>query len=526
MTEHLKQGKGRSDITKKPVSGVQVVYTAACVFVLILIFAAICIAVKTILVSRSLWLDEAMLAESVITRSLGELFASPLLNVQSAPFLYLFAVKILTMLFGSSETVLRVFSFLGYLGTIVLTSLLLKKAFRINMLIALTGACLVASFVYFVRYANEFKPYMSDGFFVLLILYLYHLYLKQAIGLKTMTACMAVSLWFANSVCFFVAAILMWEFLAALHTKNWTNLRPIIISGLIVTASFMLNYYIWLRPVAEGGIMTDFWRDYEFKILTYHIEDFKRNFKLVSRLFVIFFQSKFLYIIMAFAGFVFALVKKDRITIVAGIAMILLLFASNFSRYPIVFRMMMFFYILIIIYSMVAIGRLRFIKSKYIDIILKTLVVLVMLYGNYGLYVLWEPQNVYINGEEANGLIEYVRDNIKEDELVYVLPHAMHIFKYKNNYNEAIIGNFTKPNVLAGCYSTKDLIFEEIEMILESGKNCYILVSHTRPDRYTNLLAELTKYGKLRLVMEIKETPLFYFVPDKAKAAAFLDARR
>ena len=53
--------------------------------------------------NRSLWIDEAMLANSILTRSFADLVKEPLMNGQSAPVGYLYLQKIITSIFGTAE---------------------------------------------------------------------------------------------------------------------------------------------------------------------------------------------------------------------------------------------------------------------------------------------------------------------------------------------------------------------------------------------------------------------------------------
>src|SRR5215831_14681195 len=62
--------------------------------------------------NASLWLDELALSESILDRSVLDLLRRPLALGQSAPAGFLVAVKVSTMLFGTSELALRLPSFL------------------------------------------------------------------------------------------------------------------------------------------------------------------------------------------------------------------------------------------------------------------------------------------------------------------------------------------------------------------------------------------------------------------------------
>ena len=67
--------------------------------------------------SYPLWMDEASLAINILNKDIFEFFA-PLEHHQSAPFLFLFCTKALTLFFDTSENVLRIIPFLASLGDI------------------------------------------------------------------------------------------------------------------------------------------------------------------------------------------------------------------------------------------------------------------------------------------------------------------------------------------------------------------------------------------------------------------------
>ena len=77
--------------------------------------AGIVTGIRILLAGRSLWLDEAWLAEGIVTRDLLHLLSSSLPNIQSAPGGYLMVVKLLTLLLGESENVLRLYSLFSFL---------------------------------------------------------------------------------------------------------------------------------------------------------------------------------------------------------------------------------------------------------------------------------------------------------------------------------------------------------------------------------------------------------------------------
>lgn len=523
-------------MTKQMDDRSDVLYKAGCVTLLFLTLIVVTIGLKVLLLQRSLGQDEAMLAESILTRGVWELFATPLLNNQSAPFLYVIAVKILTILQGPSEIVLRLCSFLAYLGALVLTGVMLRRLLRVNMLLSLTGVCLFASLLLVVRYATELKPYMGDAFFVLLVLCVYGFYLQQKAGWKVTTAVLIVVLWCSHPACFFVAAVLTVEFLRALFSKNRSRLCPVIIAGIMVSISFMLNYFALLKPMTDEGYMTNFWSMFAFRLFSLHGADWINNFGILSFLFKNGFGQVYaIYVLLGAIGLIVSIARKDLAAIATGTALLLLLGASSFSFYPVADRLMMFIYALIIIYAMVCLSHNWLKMKKALRLVIQTVVILVLLWGNVGIYRLYYPENVYMYSDETTEIIEYVQQNIQEGESLYVFYFAVPVFKYKNNYNTAIVGKSDKTNVILGSLLGGDSVLDsvdpekaqaELEMLLSNVDNCYILLTLIHKDRYSLILKGLQQCGSLTQVKNINNTLLLYFTPDKDKVETYLETHQ
>jgi hypothetical protein len=116
----------------------------------------------------SLWLDELSLSESILNRSLRDLLVRPLTLGQAAPPGFLTAVKISTMLFGTSELALRLPSFL-----VTLASLFFFAAVARRYLSGWTAVFATALFAIgfpFVHYGAEMKQYAGDIAVALLLL--------------------------------------------------------------------------------------------------------------------------------------------------------------------------------------------------------------------------------------------------------------------------------------------------------------------------------------------------------------------
>jgi hypothetical protein len=124
--------------------------------------------------ARSLWLDEAFLAESLTTRGPVELVSEPLAYSQSAPLGWLLAVRSVVAVAGTSEQALRLVPLLCGLAALPLAWLLARRLLPAGAESAAVPVvvALVALSPPLIGYSNELKPYSADVAAVLLVVVL------------------------------------------------------------------------------------------------------------------------------------------------------------------------------------------------------------------------------------------------------------------------------------------------------------------------------------------------------------------
>ncbi|MBC7374771.1 MAG: glycosyltransferase family 39 protein, partial [Frankiales bacterium] len=109
---------------------------------------------------RSLWLDEALIARSLVSRDYVGLVSSPLQGDQAGPVLWLWSTRLSLDLFGDGERALRLVPLLGGLAALVLTWRMAKRLLPdVLVPVALLVTVLSPSLLYF---SNEVKPYSVD----------------------------------------------------------------------------------------------------------------------------------------------------------------------------------------------------------------------------------------------------------------------------------------------------------------------------------------------------------------------------
>lgn len=154
-------------------------------YILLILLAGVVI--RLISLNQSLWLDEATSA-LVARMSIGDMFTK-FLPSDFHPPLYYLLLRYWSMIFGSSEVVLRIPSLIFGVGTIYLTYLIGKKLFSKN--VGLTASLLLATSGLAVYYSQEARMYSMASFLVALAIYLYienrYLFLSLTIAAIGMT---------------------------------------------------------------------------------------------------------------------------------------------------------------------------------------------------------------------------------------------------------------------------------------------------------------------------------------------------
>jgi len=478
----------------------------------IFVYASIGIVVISIIViivmyvkGRSLWADEAMLARSIVSRNWFELLVPPLDDDQSAPVLYVIAVKLIGSIFDYSEFSLRIFSLLTLIGLLICEKIFLKKVLNYSnyqtAFVIVVSALLPA----YIWYSNELKPYVSDAFFVVLSILLQFYFTQGKLKLSALTVLYILILGFSTPTIFFIGGILLSEFLSAAFNKNKKSLLFIFLSGIIVLAVFCLYYYWWMLPVLEP--MKAFWS--RSKNILEGISKIIRIFSPMGNS-----DSSFVMFFVPFALLgIFSLIKsKNKIAYSVALSLFFIFLASLIGYWPMTARLWLFLPAIVLIFTPIGTDIIHDkIKNRKITGTMEfsffSVIVIFLLINCLG-YI---GDKTYYKTQEINPLIYYVQGNIKEDEKLYVYPNAIPAFEFKNGYTTTKIGNVDNDNIIFGINGnewSENSLGNELLTILENEKTYLIFQHYGDIDRG---IAVLRNYGTLTEVMNVHDTPLYYF---------------
>ena len=481
---------------------------AADILGLLIIFAGIGVSIFMNCVGRTLWLDEAMLAYSFSKRSLFTLTSGIFEWDQSAPVLYLYLVKLLTLVFGNTEFVLRSFSIFSYVLVLFLSWFAAKRLFRIKYPILVSA--FLANMNFLLQYSNMFKQYLSECIWVLLVLVVYYLYKEKGLAWWKMALADMIFLWGANPACFFIGGILLYEFLAGVFTKEKMAVRNSILTGVGVGGSFLCYYFYWLRGTAQSATMQSYWENADFPLIPKSIADLKMAQSMIYEIFITFREARIFITALVVAALLLGIFwERNRYCRVIALGFLVALFASSIHMFPIADRLWCFSFPLFTILAFYAVDKMA-VSSRKAELVAVFLMFTLMLTNN-GILVYRHAENVFWKGEEANQPIAYLQEHVEEGEKVYVYYQSIPVTKYKIGYDTQHIGKGTQDNII---WATDTLDKEDakgdISRVLKEER-CYILASHAPTERIGPLLDAASEQGSLEIVLDEYETPLYYY---------------
>ncbi|MEY8335587.1 glycosyltransferase family 39 protein [Lachnospiraceae bacterium 47-T17] len=469
------------------------------------IIASFITVIRIWMINRSFWVDEAMLVWSFNTDSLWDILRNGLAWDQSAPLGYVAFIKLFIKIFGNTEMALRVTSIFAFLLMLLLVYLICKKIF--NFEYPLICVAFISCNQILLQYTNEFKPYMLDCFLVLLTIYLFFLY-KKGLKDRWWIVCNIFIIIFSNPACFMLAAILMYDFFLSLKKNNKQEVIHVFKIGLLFLATFLIYYFLWLQKTATNEYMIQYWEEKKLPIFPTNFEKLGILRNLLLEIFNVWGINKGFIASLSILSLIISVIKRNRYILISFIALLIAGIASNLGFFPIAVRLWLFIYPLLSIIAFVCLSELLHNTCKKTAIIV-LFIMFTLVLQNTGLQCYANIDVAYYKGEEANNLIKYVKENIKENETLYISYWGIPALAYKNGYTSNCIGETTRENIIRG---TREYDFmNDFSKIIESD-NCYIILYHE--DRRNILIENLKPYGYVETILIDHETYLFYFTSD------------
>ncbi|MBE5847915.1 MAG: hypothetical protein E7300_09600 [Lachnospiraceae bacterium] len=458
----------------------------------------------------NLWHDEAMLAYSICNRSLPELLTQPLAYNQSAPILYIVIVKLFATVFGTSEFILRLPSWLSFAALLAVYYMMAKRICNHKAPLLETAA--LSCIPILISYSCEFKQYTTEAFAVLLVFLLYGLYRAGKFSWPVMILSGGLCILLGNPVCFLLGGILTYHFLEGiLLAEKRVQIRQSIYGGMIVLAIFAAYYFYWLRPVIMDGYMVDFWTDFKLvcgdrKEILHSLVLIRDILNKLGPLWIVVTAGALAAVLMA----AFMKTQKCMVVMVTLLCAIITAAASLMGRFPLKDRMFVFAYPLLLLLCFEILNRLweKVAAAGVVTIIFA----IAFMISNCGFVSYLTPESFIFSREEIRTQVEFLRDHIEADEKCYVYYDALPAFWYENGYDNDSIGQYQHNLIWGKGFFHNGDNQADIDLVKSLDK-VYILICHRNSsgDRYSELLLQLQESGSLGLVMENYDTPIYYY---------------
>ena len=510
---------GMAEEVRKPAMPAWLTKTVAALLILVCL-CGIGTSIGVNAVNRSLWLDEAMLADSFSNRTLANLWDGAFDNKQIAPLGWLYFEKLLTVIFGNTEFVLRLGSLLAYALTIGLLYYIVRKMLHAPLILSLAAAALFANLPYTLEYSNVFKQYISEGLYVLIALIAFDKYRKGRISTWALCLIWVAAVWFSNPVCFIEGGCLIVEGVCALKEKDGKKLLRIVIIGACILASFLIHYFFWIHQASVVDAMQSDWASDAFLLFPHTRGQLFSEAKMIHSVYIPFDRAEIPMLILTGITILLAFVQHKNhvlLWIIGGCVVALL--ASSFNFFPMAPRVWFFFIPTMIVFCFGGIADLTEVIRKkgwnrILITVVSTVLPVVLALMVAGMINYWkDPESAYWQGEETNDQVDWLRENLQSGEDAYVYILAGFGFKYRNGYNNNSIGRY-KDNLIYGnmCFTEEDDCETELKTILDHD-SIYIATSHLldAETRLKRLLEGIRREGYLQMVLYKHSTPLFWY---------------
>ena len=433
-----------------------------------LLILAVALPARLALMNRSLWLDEAWVANSIHEPTWRGMFFFDRF-VQTSPPLYLAVSRVLTAILGSREWCFRVVAWLAASGSVVVASLAFRRLFDLPLTAA--GAAILALDYWSVKYAQQAKQYGTDMFAAALLLWLLVRFLQQGrsrrdLALLCAAAMLCVLLSFP--AVFWFPAIVLAALLPTRQSAPWPRAA---VAAASLSAALALLYFVFVRPNPVGAFASS-WDVLQGYLRPSHPFASARDlFLAFAELFVphAFPASKVLafpLVALALAGFIRAVVslrgsEKALAVLLAGAAPLATAIALSFLHqypllvYPRVLLWSLPSLALLILYALDPAARWLAVRVRPRTVLIPTLTACLLAAVFADLFLVSRPTPT----EDNRQAIEFIRSQIGPSGVLYVhagMSQQLAYYQWSLPWNPArvYVGNTDWPC----CFLNRDRV--------------------------------------------------------------------
>jgi len=430
--------------------------------------------------NRSLWLDESLLALNIVNKTFIELLG-PLDYYQVAPIGFLFIQKIILLLLGNSEYVLRLFSLIAGVASLFLLYHLARRCIREEGALIAVGLFSLSG--HLIYYSSEVKQYSSDVTVTLLLLAVI-IYIRQKkftnLSIVFFGAIGGIAVWFSLPSVFVLAGAGCTLSVFSLVRRDWSTNNRLLITYFIWLMSFVIFYLIYSRNISTNLEKQQFFWDYNFMPFPpLSISDVK----WYGKTFFDIFKSPLslplpgLGAIAFLLGAVSIFSRDKQLFFILLSPVFFVLFASALHLYPFTGRLITFIVPSILLFigeSVVFLGE----NTKNYSGVIKIILVGLLFFGpltTAASHTVKKTGYAIMPNEDIKSVMKYVKEYKKQDDVLYLYCFSVYPFWY---YSERY--GFTNTAYIRGIYSTHDWnkYLDDVQK-LRGNKRVWLIFSHT-----------------------------------------------
>lgn len=210
--------------------------------------------------NRSLWLDEAYLANSVLTYSVRQLLTKPLLYWQAAPPGFLLLQKAAASVLGTSEDALRIVPLLAGIASILLFYGIIRRC--LGSTAQILAMAMFVTLDPLIYYSAEAKQYGLDVMIALAIL-VTALRLRERPGswgrLIMLAAVGLLGIFCSHPAIFTLAGTEIVLVADLLHQRRFVSAMRLSCVVLLCGCGFALDSFFFLRPLMHHDGLNAYW---------------------------------------------------------------------------------------------------------------------------------------------------------------------------------------------------------------------------------------------------------------------------
>ena len=462
----------------------------------VIIFIGILLPIVQFIFNRSLWTDEATLVLDIYNTSSLDLL-KPLNSGALGTILFLLLEKFFSNLIPNSEYGLRILPLLCYLASLLFFYNILKQIFsnHYTIIFALSLYVFNASMI---LYSSEVKPYICD---VLMITSIYYFILRKYESVENQYYIMGIIGTIGIFLSYVSPIILsscgIYFFYISLIKKKLDYSYVVAIFS-FWTITFLVYYYFFIYNHPSGGYFRTYWANMNtfMPINPFTVDFFQFHFDKIkmicSQLISVGNIGRYFLAILYLVGFSCLIYKRNfEIIILLFFPIFIHLLISAFELYPFDLRLILYLIPTIIIVA--AYGFEYFNDMIFKDLKIDRLRFLSILIPFSILSV--TPWYAFpLKKEEIKKSIDYIKNNIADENKIYVYKGALDAYKY---YDKIEYINFSNSVIFGkGTRADKSTY---IEQLINLRGNIWLLFSHNYNNEEEYIITQLDSLGYHRI---------------------------